>query len=858
MPVRKWIAAVLCLALLLGVMPEVRAAQVSGDFEYSVDANGNATVTRCRNSSVTELTVPDTIAGHPVTVIAQEALRGCTAMRSLVLPESLRDLQDNLLYCRNLERIYVYSRETDLWGVLTNARIYIHQGKVPMTLVSSNNYCPFEEIGCDPRTETICTEGCMRYILTDGEAVLLEAQPEGDFTVPDTLGGCPVTRIAPCCFLGATKLRRLTLPDSVRMIGRGALQPEYVGAPDNPIRLTALPASLEYVGDSALTQIDLSYVTELPSGISHVGVGGFESCRLKTLTIPGTLKIIRTQAFANNPLKEIVMCEGVEELRSNGFNISSGRITIPHSVTGVNEFWSYGEVYGKPSGLDIFCDSEGPVGAFLLERGIGFYDIDTGEYFAEPYMVQLDGVKYRILPRRYAEVIDLELGAPADLVIPETVEGLPVKWIRDWALCSDVLRSVVLPDTVRRIAEDAMIDCPNLERVRLSENLESLADDCFGNCTKLKVLRIPASVTEIRGDYLGYNRVLMGEPGSYAEEYARLHHDAFVAEQPGTAYVIEGPAVCRVEEEGAVLVGLAPTWGSLLGYANGYYYEVPDTAGGLPIVGIDGGVVFSRNAEDLFLGSYVRWIGSGALDGTEIWRLYTYPTLSDLPEDLFDRVTLYNDRIPELQGFGGSYAQAYAAEHGFSFVEVDGTPFVDVPRDSWFFEPVFQCYWSGLMNGTSPTTFSPHSTASRAMLVTVLWRLLGCESPQYSYFSDVSPESWYYKPVNWAAEHGVVFGTGPYRFSPDQNVTREQTAAILFRLASAMGLPADSFAPLGGFRDADSASDYARSALMWAVDAGILQGNDRHELRPQGTATRAELAAMLIRFVAWYEKEMAA
>ena len=880
MRMKQWLAALLCLALLLGVLPEVRAAEVSGDFEYTLDNAGNATITGYRDNRVKELTVPAKLAGHPVTAIADRALWKCymiesirlpeglqtigrevfntDRMEEMVLPESMREIGDNLSECPNLERLYVYSTTMRHPVFLTSARVYLHEELAPKefsTYYGFVAYCPFEEIGFDPRTETIYTEGCMRYALSDGEATLLEAQPEGDFTVPDTLGGCPVTRIAPCCFLRTTKLRRLTLPDSVRVIGRYALyQENWTGVPDYRVSMSSLPAGLEYVGMAAFLWADLHEITELPSGLRQIGVESFELCDLRKLTVPGTLKVIPMGGFGNNPLEEVVLCEGVEELHDHCFNLENCKIIVPRSVQVLEGYWE-GSGYRQNDTLKIYCDPDGPVAAYLISHGNTFYDIDTGEHYERPHTTQLDGVKYRVYPGLYAEVIDLELGAPLDLVIPETVEGLPVRKVRDWALCSEVLRSVVIPDTVRHIAEDAMIDCPNLERVHLSENLESLDDSCFWNCAKLRVLRIPASVTEIRGDELGYDRLLVGEAGSYAEEYARLHGAAFVAEQPGTAYVTEGPAVCRVEEEGAVLVGLALTWGDRLGYSGWFYYEVPDTAEGLPIVGIDGDIVFSRRAEDLFLGRNVGWIGKGALDGTEIWRLYTYPALAELPEGLFEQVTLYNGRTPQFQGFYGSYAQTYAAEHGIAFVEVDGTPFEDVPRESWFFEPVFQCYWSGLMNGTSATTFSPYSTASRAMLVTVLWRLLGCESPQNSYFSDVSPESWYYKPVNWAAEHGVVFGTGPYRFSPDQNVTREQTAAILFRLASAMGLPADSFAPLGGFRDADSASDYARSALMWAVDAGILQGNDRHELRPQGTATRAELAAMLIRFVLWCEKE---
>ena len=229
MRIKRWVCALLCLLLLTGLMPAgvVRADAVHQNFEYRLDEAGNVTITGYRDKSVTDLEVPEKILGHPVTVILGNTFRSCEALRSLVLPESLQTMLDNLQNCRNLERIYVYSPEMDLWGALTNARIYTHLEKTPMSLVSTKNYCPFEEFGFDPRTQPVFTEGCMTYALHEGEACLLEAKPEGDFTVPDTLGGCPVTRIAPCCFLGASMLRGLTLPDTVRIIGRGALQPEY-------------------------------------------------------------------------------------------------------------------------------------------------------------------------------------------------------------------------------------------------------------------------------------------------------------------------------------------------------------------------------------------------------------------------------------------------------------------------------------------------------------------------------------------------------------------------------------------------------------------------------------------------------
>ena len=881
MRMRRWLAALLCLALVLGILPEVRAAEASGDLEYTTNAGG-LTITGCRNKNVTALVIPATIDGRPVTELGRKAFWDCNAISSVSLPEGLQRIGEQVFrtdYLKELvipasvqafsgdqqlfhmERVYNYSRTANLWAPDCEARVYMYQGDEPLPMSINRNYCPFEETGFDPRTQPLFTEGAMTYAIVDGEAILLEAAPAGSFTVPDTLGGCPVTRIAPFCFLGANRLTSLTLPDSIRVIGRGAIQRgPYIQSENDPLQVTGLPAALECVGEYAFRQTDLHTVTALPAGISHVGQGAFESCMLETLTVPGTLKTIRSMAFVNNPLRDLVLEEGVETLEINAISIASGRIVLPKSVRSVSQFWMSGQVYGKPDGLDIYCAAAGPVGDLLREYEVPFYDLDTGEYYAVPYKVNQGGVNYRVYPGHYAEVLSLDLGAPAKLVIPAEVEGVPVEEVFEGALSSETLLSVELPDTVKRIDGLAMTDSTNLQRLRLPEGLTSFDSQCIMNCYQLHVLYIPASVTEIKQNYLKFDRILLVEPGSYAEEYARAHDCVFVPVEEGTQYVSEGRALCRVEPEGAVLVGLV----SGEDVDGTPYYEVPDSVGGLPVVGIDGGVVFGGSARtmqgldtriDLVLGSNVEWIAPGALDGSGIRGLYTFPALRELPEDLFAGA---GDRPVVIGGFYGSYAQDYAQAHGIPFVIMDGTPFTDVPRESWFFAPVFVCYRLGLMVGTSETTFSPNSNASRAMLVTVLWRMSGSPMPVDAHFEDVPFDSWYYGAVNWAAENGVVYGVGQNRFAPNQSITREQTAAILFRLAAAAGYPVDSFAPLGGFRDAASASEYARSALMWAVDAGIMQGNDRHELRPRGTATRAELAAMLVRFIAWCEMEMEA
>ena len=109
--------------------------------------------------------------------------------------------------------------------------------------------------------------------------------------------------------------------------------------------------------------------------------------------------------------------------------------------------------------------------------------------------------------------------------------------------------------------------------------------------------------------------------------------------------------------------------------------------------------------------------------------------------------------------------------------------------------------------------------------------------------------------MRWAYTYGVVNGTSATTFSPNNPVTREQTATILYRLSSLMGADVDSYTPLTRFCDQAEASDYARSALMWAVDAGILQGNGKGELDPRGSTTRAQIATMIVRYVDWLTSE---
>lgn len=179
--------------------------------------------------------------------------------------------------------------------------------------------------------------------------------------------------------------------------------------------------------------------------------------------------------------------------------------------------------------------------------------------------------------------------------------------------------------------------------------------------------------------------------------------------------------------------------------------------------------------------------------------------------------------------------------------------FMDAPKDSWYYDAVEYCAENGLFSGTAAGRFSPDNTMTRAMLVTVLWRLDGEQSPSNkAEFTDVTDGNWYTDAVAWASENGIVYGVGKGRFNPDGNVTREQIATILRRYADYKGFDTSKTADLSSFPDVSQISAYAREAMSWANAEGLIVGNQsagKLILQPTGNATRAQVASILMRYV---------
>ena len=180
----------------------------------------------------------------------------------------------------------------------------------------------------------------------------------------------------------------------------------------------------------------------------------------------------------------------------------------------------------------------------------------------------------------------------------------------------------------------------------------------------------------------------------------------------------------------------------------------------------------------------------------------------------------------------------------------ENTPdFADVAEDDWFAQAVSFVASEGLMQGTGEDSFSPNATTTRGMIVTILYQLEGKPAVSGAAFSDVSSGDYYADAVAWAAQLGLVSGYGNGQFGPNDAITREQTAAILYAYAQYKGWVKDQAdATLDGFQDQAQVSDYAVEALAWAVDAGLISGTSQDTLSPAGTATRAQAAVMLMHF----------
>lgn len=176
--------------------------------------------------------------------------------------------------------------------------------------------------------------------------------------------------------------------------------------------------------------------------------------------------------------------------------------------------------------------------------------------------------------------------------------------------------------------------------------------------------------------------------------------------------------------------------------------------------------------------------------------------------------------------------------------------FTDVNENDWYYDAVKYVYANGLMSGVSDTTFAPNANTTRGMIVTVLYRMENQPNVTIdNSFNDVKSTDYYGNAIYWAKQNNIVSGYNSTTFAPNDNITREQMAAILYRYAAYKGYSVDKTSDLSNFNDTSNISNYALTPIKWAVSSGLISGMGDGTISPLGNASRAQIATILMRFI---------
>lgn len=487
-----------------------------------------------------------------------------------------------------------------------------------------------------------------------------------------------------------------------------------------------------------------------------------------------------------------------------------------------------------------------------------------------------------------------------------------VQYIGREAFNNSACESIVLPDSVRFVGSNAF-SAPSIKAIHLNDGLRVLDEGAFFTYGKGKGVTIPASVAYIGYQAFGYcpvdpenpfggltkidGFVIRGTTGTAAQTYAvdnefTFETGACAAHQPVTETVAPTcrtggftRTVCAVCGAVTASANTAPIAHKSVandpieatctrpGYTGGTHCAFCGLTltqpAQTPALGHDEVVATEEYEYSAYYGMIrhycrrceLKWYDT---EGGGHVHDYTYRTDTVYPTCINAGYTEHfcacgeSYRDGYIPALGHDYVNGVCSRCGNTEGSCDGgascpsKPYHDVDTGRWYHEGIDYAIAHGLMNGVGNGMFEPESSMTRAMLVTVLWRYAGSPAGWENPFTDVLNGSWFTQAVAWAAENGIVNGVGNHKFEPDSNITREQMAAILFRYAAKSGFDTSARGNLDQYPDRGDVSGYAVEPLSWAVAEGLIKGTDNGNgilLDPQGNATRAQVATIIMRFI---------
>ena len=852
----------------------VKADQTITAAEIPAEINGVPVKELCDHLFFNNRTLHSVVIQAELDFIGESAFSHCTALEAFTL-RSAKELRNNVfLRCASLKALTLGAVET-----IGNNAFSECTALETLTLSSGlKHISTFAFYGCTSLTSVTLPEGLATM---DGDA-----------------------------FYGCSALATLpTLPESLMDLGSGAFSDTAFWNDDANWTDDLLYDQGWLLGSRLATRESVT----VAEGTRHIAGGVFcDHKKLASVTLPEGLISISGYAFGNNyALRKIEFPASLKYIGSEAF-YGSANLMEAHFLGDAPEFGRRAFYYEKYANGESEILPFRDLTLYYRPGRAGWDDIyeyvavpwDGGEIPSGLIDVEIDGATLRFSLETGA--ITECIGRPTHVEIPEKIDGIYVRRISEGAFAEQCdLISVTIPKYVRYIGVVAFGRCTSLKTIALPEKMQAIDASAFHNCTVLESITMPKVIARLGN--AAFENCYALQSADLPEGLTKIPYRSFkycrslrrVTIPEGVVTVVgEAFAGCNQLSEAVLPESLEIFGGDAF---SGCAFETlvlpPKTrkfsdwtfggCGRLKTLTIPASIESMGYCafQDCKSLQEVYFLGDAPADlvaafmgcpdvtiyyregttgwTTPEWNGYpTYP-LHDFsvaqvvaPTCTEQGYTLQRcacgaeEKTDLIAPLGHNYQNGVCTRCGQSDPDAPApVAFDDIPANAWYKDAVSYAVRAGLMNGVGAGRFDPEGSMTRAMLVTVLWRNAGSPQEGENTFADVPDGTWYTAAVAWAAKNGVVNGVGNGKFDPDGAITREQMTAILLRFAAANGVDTSKRADLSSFPDADSVSTWAKDALAWTVAEGIIGGSDG-KLLPQGNATRAQVAAILMRFLA--------
>ena len=564
----------------------------------------------------------------------------------------------------------------------------------------------------------------------------------------------------------------------------------------------------------------------LPSTLKEIGSNAFEGCTsLKSINIPDSVTVIPYQGFKNCTSLTTVTMKKIKEIEWDAFYgcTKLKNVSLPNTLTDI------------ASGAFQNCSS---LTSITLPSSLTYLGAES---FRETGLTSI------VIPSSVKEM-GTNYGAfegcksLKTATVNASVENLPGSLFRDCTALTTVKFSESSPITSFR--GDTFDGCTSLTSVTLPSKLTIIPRRCFRDCTSLKNITIPDSVETI--DYYAFEGCKNLTTIRLPYGVKTVENYAF-ADCSGLRNIYFTKSIQNIEDKAFYgdtsssirFYGYSGTAAKYFAQENGYSYTELTPVTSIKITGSSSVVKGSTTTLKAAVSP------SNAYNKDVVWSSSDNSVATVTQNGVVKGVKTGNVTITAMAKDGTGIKGNFKVT-----VKLTDLPFKDVIGTDWFYSAVKYTYQKGYISGATSTEFRPNKNITRGMIVTILWRMEGQPTVTgVKDFPDVNTKDYYAKAVRWATKNKVVNGYNNGKFGPNDNITREQLATILYNYAKYKGKNVTATANTSKFTDWYKVTGYAQTAVKWAVGKGVITGKyNGTKVDPQGTASRAEAAGMIYNY----------